>query len=792
MAIYGVDLYAKSYYGIDVVVRFTVQPFRAAQYEHGQLQVTWTTPRQVSSPQSSGKAWSTLRLVRNFYGVPSTESDGEILLEVPYTAPVEAYLDTGVPPGRFAYYAIYVLTTHDAWDATHSYSVGDQVTYSSQNWIALTASLNQTPGSGSVWSTTTDTTEWAYAGACVGLSVEDWNYTQFLFDTQPRAYKVNVVETTASNPDFNNQLYQFDSVIGFAWDTIKSENVALSRINDIELTRDRFVWSIAEQMGIGAEVPDDPALRRLRVMDAATIARQKGSLSALETLVFDTTGWHASVSAGYNLMLDMDQAAAAHPVLPVWDAGARYQTNELIHYSGNVYKALSANQGQNPATATSIWQAQAVPLADPNNTLYNPTTGGLSSWRVTGTSMSVSLGVEIDGVAATTSWPTHNCYTMANLSGSANTVSMASVPAAIAAAWSSSTAYAQGTVATYAGHNYICILNTPASSITPDTDAAHWAPFLPGLTERLAQQYGIPLERYRPWDYERTYVKGDRVSATGNLYEAVYTTTGVSPSGYRTDTRGWRWVGSEQIAYTASVYYERQAPTASTTATCDIEFFDSQDNRIVAVGGAAYAPLMDRFEADGPIGSTEPSYPVRSQYGNPFPISWVDKGGPWQVSTGICETVYPATNHSGQLLVMSENAWGSAINPSTDPWEFAWVTFVHNSADPNREIGLVFRLDPSARTYWMMSPGNPAVIGSLGRLTKNTYAADFSSVAITQIATWAPLPNNTRVMLTANKSTNTYTGYAYNASGTNTTLFTATDSFSSAGLYFGLGERPMS
>src|ERR1700756_2450968 len=113
MAIYGIDLYAKAYYGVDVPIQFTVQPFIANQFEHGELQVTWSTPRQVSSPQSPGKAWSQLQLVRNFYGVPSFPTDGAVLLNVSNTSPEENFLDTGVPPGRFAYYAIFVLTTHD-------------------------------------------------------------------------------------------------------------------------------------------------------------------------------------------------------------------------------------------------------------------------------------------------------------------------------------------------------------------------------------------------------------------------------------------------------------------------------------------------------------------------------------------------------------------------------------------------------------------------------------------------------------------------------------------------------
>lgn len=779
MAIYGLDLYAKALYGIDVVVRFSVQPFQARQYEHGQLQISWTTPRQVSSPQSAGKSWSKLRLIRNLYGTPASETDGLVLLEAPNTAPVETYLDLTVPTGHFAYYAIYVLTTHDAWDSSHSYSVGDQVTYSSQNWIALSANQGQAPGSGSAWSTTTTTTEWAYAGSCVGLSVENWGYADFIFNSQPRAYKVNVVETTGSNPDFNLPLWKFDQIFGFAWDIIRTENDALLHINDIELTRDRFIWAMAEQMGIGDELPDVPRLRRLRIYDATTIAQQKGSPSALETLIYDTTGWNATITSGYNLMLNVDQSAFMHPVYPTWDPNTRYQVGEIVSYNGLLYSCTAAALAQNPATATSYWAVFTTPQPDPANVLYNQTTGGESTWSATAPAAG-SLQVIVNGVPATGNTPARNCLAISSNTGSATTATAKSVSATKFVTWSSSSAYVVGQVVTHNGLNFRCVLNTPASTVAPEQDTDHWAIYRPKPNESLATAEGVPLTYVRPWDYQRVYNKGDRVTANGNLYEALYTSVDVSPSGYRTDSRGWRWVGTEAQTYTTSVYYQRQAPTASTQVECDTLWYDSQDNLLAAIGARPYPPLYDTFELDGPVGGTEPSYPVQPQYANPFPISWVDMGGPWRVDNGILHTTYPAVNASGELLVMSELAYGSSPT-SGDPLEWAWVTFVSQSFNTNLEQGLVFRLDPVGRTYWMLSRT---------RLTKNTYAADFSSVTITPVTTWSALPDNTRVAVQAQWGTGNYTGFAYTPSGTTTTLFTITgDSFSQNGNYFGVGER---
>src|SRR3569623_381446 len=788
MAIYDVDIYAKSVYGYDTPILFSVQPFLANQYAHDELQITWATPQQVATSTAPGKSWTTLRLIRNFYGFPVSASDGAILLEIPNTSPVENYLDTSVPPGRFAYHSIFVLTTHDAWDSSHSYSIGDMVTYSGQNWNAIAASQGEAPGSGSSWSQTIADTEWVFAGSCVGLCVADWNYSQFLFDTPPRAYKVDVIEPTASPPDSNNFLWKFDQVAGFGFDIMKSENERLLRVNDIETTRDRYILAIAEQMGIGEELPDDPVLRRRRVLDGVDISRQKGSITGLETLIADTTGWGSTVTAGYNLLLDIDQASWAHPVLPVWNAGVRYQANEHVHYLGLVYRALIANQGNVPTGGSPNWTLTG-PYAD-STTLLNPTSGGMSTWTVNMpiTPSSASMSVEVDGVPASGSVPARNCLRIATSDGGSQQIAnVSSVSQPVVTSWSSASSYVPGNVVSLGliTNLYICILSLTATSTAPDSDPEHWAAYRPSASESLAVQQGVPLERVRPWDHRKTYAAGDSVSVNENVYQAIYPTTGVSPSGYRTDSRGWRWVRSESAAYTASVYYARKlanSPASQVNAT--ISWYDAHNNDLLGgspLRAVQYPPQFDRFTIDGPVGGTAPtSWPLIPAYSNPQPVTWIDAGGPWRVDNGICHTVYPPVRASGQLLLMDERSFGFTTSPAGVRLH---VTFVRKPFDPTREQGLVFRADLSARTYWMMSRT---------RLTKNTYAADYSSVTVTQVgSSWAELPDNSRVLMTTSVGSNAYTGYAVNPDGSSTMLFTVTDAFSNTGLYHGLGERPM-
>lgn len=908
MAIYGLDLYAKAYYGVDIPIQFSVQPFIANQFEHNNLQISWSTPQQVSSPEAPGKSWSSLRLIRNLYGFSVDEEDGAVLLELPNTSPQENYVDTTVPPGQFVYYTIFVLTTHDAWDATRTYGVGDQVTYESEDWIAIAASSNQAPGTGSAWSMTTTATEWVYAGACVGLSVVDWQYSQFLYDKTPQAYKVSVVETTTSNPDFNIPLYQFDQVFGFGFDIMKTENDALLQINNIELTRDKFIQCMAEQMGIGEEMPDEPLLRRLRIMDGVNIARQRGSIPAIETLVYDTTGWGAEITQGYNVLLNMDQAAWAHPVLPVWDPTVRYAAATNIQFEGAPYESLIANNGHvpdptvvgvKPSAATpefwrpekfllvgfrgwwssvtdyaigdvvvygtantfydatsatgpdhggavtpgsggpwfgngnmtdstgavvvasgvwnsttnyavnnlvmdsistnpnsAAWAATAASSGTTNNywskysggsyedttTLLNPTTRGMSTWVGTVNNTSSPMWVQVNGIPAAGDNPARNCAVLNNSIGVAGFANATSVSTTYFAVWSSSTAYVEGNVVTNGGASYICILNVGPSATLPSNDIPHWKPYAPGPTEDLAIQEGVPIPQVRAWDYQRVYNPGEQVSVNGNIYEATQISSDASPSGYRKDSRGWRWIGPEQALYTASAYYQRQSPTLTTLAQAAINWFGPTNNLLnggVPLEAYLYPTLFDRFDVDGPIGGTAPSsYPVIPAYGNPVPITWISEGGPWNVDYGFVHTVYPATYAAGQLLVMSEGVYGASI---TSRILYLFGTLVRQSFDPNRETGMVFNLDPVARTYWM---------ASRTRLTKNTYAADFSTVSITQVTTWPELPDNSR--LTISRTGTNFNANANQGTPFGTTLFAVNDSFSTTGTLHGFGERPMS
>jgi hypothetical protein len=358
MAIYGLDLYGKATYGTVVDFLFSADPMVAAQSDHGVLQVTWATPQQVflfSTPYT----WSRLRLVRNSYGVPDTEDDGWVCLDLSAgdgtagnpSQLVNSFVDSTVVEGRHYYYAIFVAATVPQYVGTTTYQPGDLCSFNGQNWQCVAANTYNVPPSTTTpqWSATTVTTPWYRCGSgCVGLVVRDAGHTHLLYDLIPRPYKVATVETTATEVPLNSDLFAFLSIFGFHFDAMKTENDALLNLNNIADCTDRQLSLIAQQLGIVERLPALPELRRAFVRDAMSIQRGAGSAATLAQLVTDITGWEATVSIGYNEFQNMDTAAFSSTRALPWDPNTMYvsaanppSNSDLVTYNGALYQATN-------------------------------------------------------------------------------------------------------------------------------------------------------------------------------------------------------------------------------------------------------------------------------------------------------------------------------------------------------------------------------------------------------------------------------------------------------------------
>jgi hypothetical protein len=353
----------------------------AAQVDHGVLQVSWATPQQAVNG-TVPLTWSRLRLVRNSYGVPDTEDDGWVCLDLSAgdgtvnNPPqlVNSFVDNTVVEGRYYYYAVFVAATVAPYVATTTYQPGDLASYNGQNWQCIAPNtLGVAPSSTTPqWSSTTVTTPWYRCGnGCVGLAVRDAGHANLLYDLVPRPYKVGLVETTATQMPVNSDLLNFLSVFGFFFDVMKTENDALLELNDVLDCTDRQLSLIAQQLGIANRLPALPELRRAFIRDASSIQRGAGSAATIARLVTDITGWQASVSVGYNEFQNMDGSAFASTRALPWDPNTVYASSfsppsnsDLVTYNGVLYQAT------NGLVKYALYYMQSAVSTNGTGTLY--------------------------------------------------------------------------------------------------------------------------------------------------------------------------------------------------------------------------------------------------------------------------------------------------------------------------------------------------------------------------------------------------------------------------------------
>ncbi|MFE2539061.1 hypothetical protein [Actinacidiphila glaucinigra] len=355
MGVYELDIYAKTLYGAPGFYSFK-SDMAAEQRGYGALEVSWDSPIQASASQilSGVKAWTRLRLVRNSYGIPEAEDDGWVILEAAAGAgagagePVNRFLDNSVVPGRVYYYATFVSTAPDAYDATATYYAGDLVTYAGKVYIATATAVGLQPDTNPLsWGTTGITEAWYRCGGAVGLAVKDFSHSELLYDHIPRPYKVETVESTASSIPVNDQLARFCEVFGYHFDVMKCEHEQLLRMTDVLRCTDHQLFLLAQGMGIDRRLPALPELRRSYVKNAALISRDRGSVEATTKLVRSLTGWDADVLIGYNELHDLDEAAFASPTYPAWQRDTVYYTtagsqlySDVVTYNGTLYAAI--------------------------------------------------------------------------------------------------------------------------------------------------------------------------------------------------------------------------------------------------------------------------------------------------------------------------------------------------------------------------------------------------------------------------------------------------------------------
>lgn len=390
MAVYGVSIYGQDFYGYDIPPQYRVDPFIATSTSYSQILVSWT------KPAGTILAW---RLVRNFYGPPTDQDDGELLIDTTSGYPGNFFVDNDIIPGAYHYYGFYVL-----------------LDFLGNHWVR--------------------------SGLTASLAVNNYESANLLLSLTP-AYFRNVGTTNEeliSDNTGNLYLNQFMGVLGWGVDYLRTQYDSYLHVNDPWQIPPDDLYNLALELGIDINPDIHPYTLRKAVFFNAVVNQQRGTLTGIETQLSALTGYDADVTTGRNIMLENDQSYFPDPSFPAWSQYEIYNLNEIVSFGNFYYKAIdTSNYGNAPtgANTSNTWWQPYLNQAD-TVTLANPATGGLDTWEVV--SPSAANGISANSIKETdgtqdpvnTSKFSFNSLRAINTTGSTNTIWIRSVARTLA------------------------------------------------------------------------------------------------------------------------------------------------------------------------------------------------------------------------------------------------------------------------------------------------------------------------------------------------------------------------
>lgn len=382
MAVYGVSIYGQEFYGYDLPPQFRVDPFVASSINYTSILLTW------NQPAGNILAW---RLVKNMTGFPVDQDDGEVLMDS-LSYPGNQFTDTNVAPGRYHYYAFYVL-----------------LDFQSNNWVrsAVTACL-------------------AINNYSSGLALHD--LMPRFFHPQDTGTPLDVFPST--DLDF------FCNVLGWGIDYLKTQYDTYLHVNDPWKIPLNDLYNLATQLGININPDVHPYTLRKAVYFNAEVTKNRGTTAGIVEELDVLTGYTADLQISPNFMLENDQSQPQHPSFPAWSANLTYAVNEKVSYGNFFYTCIStANYGHSPSgtnTANTWWS----PILSSNVTGYitNVLTTNQNTWETLWPSVANGLPTspankEVIGVQDPLNAANfqHNAIAGLNLSGGTLTVWLRSI-----------------------------------------------------------------------------------------------------------------------------------------------------------------------------------------------------------------------------------------------------------------------------------------------------------------------------------------------------------------------------
>lgn len=418
------------------------------------------------------------------------------------------------------------------------------------------------------------------------------------------------------------------------------------------------------------------------------------------------------------------------------------------------------------AQSATYWQAITPNTLKDTQTEWNPLTAGYGSWNlsipggtinpdVTSTA-TPDWWVSPQGAAVGTSSPgSGNSLNYTALSTAGTREVFLSGPVRTSA-WSATETYYPGQAVTWNPLGWatapVYIASTQSVGRQPDLNPDKWR-FTPYKSNTSPEPSRILADsvytaKVVSWSATRSYMKGDRISWRGHLYEAARPSLGIFPTGYNTDNLWWRWCGLNIQRYTYSLYHNR----SSTATGEDVRLFVNWYNSSGTFGGLGFIQTdaqlqFDRFETTPTYpqstGSAPAGWTVPAAGTHGVPVPWVTAWGTWANGRGVVRpTAWNSASalerQAGRVLFFQRD-WVYATPPVGQQGEQAYVTFMSapDSSTATMEHGLAFRYNASA--YWLASRDR------LTYTTTTVSGGTVTAVTVASVATWTPIAYGERM-----------------------------------------------
>ena len=272
------------------------------------LQLNWSPPGNSN--------WTEQVIVRSSSGVPTSIYEGVILIdesENPYST---QYLDTGLVPGRFYYYALFVYNTE----------LGSYV----------------------------------FSSGAVGLVVSYYGFAENYVSWMPNWY-LEQDENLATSTQSEGPLVRYLNLIGYEMDWIRTEIESLFTLTSANLISGNLLPYMAANLGMQYENQLGMSRSRVLVQNATYLYKNRGTVNGIEAAASAFSGFGAKVTTNQvastsspfnNLLIQLDDAAFDRSV---------------GHWTPNAYSKISLAPYNSPSSS-----ATPSVFPQPVHASYNP------------------------------------------------------------------------------------------------------------------------------------------------------------------------------------------------------------------------------------------------------------------------------------------------------------------------------------------------------------------------------------------------------------------------------------